>query len=153
MLSVLCWAHANKLHPALSALFCRSLQARLPSVAWWLTRTRLCWQHKKKWQAEAHHSRQASVCPTLVVRLTASGLGRRLRLLWGHKSSARLLSPPERRSDFVAWDTPNVHDTVDVLGPDSGNTALGSTFLAPVGTSTHEPGMRSATVSVDHAPH
>ena len=36
------------------------------------------------------------------------------------KSSARLLCPPERMSEFVGWDTPYVHDTVTVLSSDSG---------------------------------
>ena len=44
------------------------------------------------------------------------------------KSSARLLCPPERRTEFERWDTSFVHDTVDVLSLDSGTTALGSTF-------------------------
>ena len=44
------------------------------------------------------------------------------------KSSARLLCPSERRTEFAGWDTPHVHDTVDVLSLDSGTTALGSAF-------------------------
>ena len=36
------------------------------------------------------------------------------------KSSARLLCPPERKSEFVGWDTSYVHDTVTVLSSDSG---------------------------------
>ena len=43
-------------------------------------------------------------------------------------SSARLLSPPARQSEFQGWDTPYVHDTVDVLTPESGTTGLGSAF-------------------------
>ena len=30
--------------------------------------------------------------------------------------------------EFQGWDTPYVHDTVDVLTPESGTTALGSVF-------------------------
>ena len=40
--------HANKIHAALSALFCRISAGSLPPAARWLTRTRLCWQRKKK---------------------------------------------------------------------------------------------------------
>ena len=47
MLSVPRRVHANKIHAALSALFCRISAAALPSAARWLTRTRLCWQRKK----------------------------------------------------------------------------------------------------------
>ena len=39
--------HANKIHAALSALFCRISAGSLPPAARWLTRTRLCWQRKK----------------------------------------------------------------------------------------------------------
>ena len=39
------------------------------------------------------------------------------------KSSARLLCPPERQLEFQGWGTPYVHDTVDVLTPESGTTA------------------------------
>ena len=39
--------HANKIHAALSALFCRISAGTLPPAARWLTRTRLCWQRKK----------------------------------------------------------------------------------------------------------
>ena len=39
--------HANKIHAALSALFCRVSVGTLPPAARWLTRTRLCWQRKK----------------------------------------------------------------------------------------------------------
>ena len=38
--------HANKIHAALSALFCRISAGTLPPAARWLTRTRL-WQRKK----------------------------------------------------------------------------------------------------------
>ena len=44
------------------------------------------------------------------------------------KSSARLLCPPELQQEFHGWDTPYVHDTVDVLAPEAGTTALGSAF-------------------------
>ena len=44
------------------------------------------------------------------------------------KRSARLLCPPERQHEFQRWDTPYVHDTVDVLAPAAGTTALGSAF-------------------------
>ena len=75
------------------------------------------------------------------------------------KSSARLLCPPERMSEFVAWDTPYVQDTVTVLSSVSGTTALGSAF----GSREHVNArawesvracdeMRSAIVSVDRAP-
>ena len=39
--------HANKLHAALSAVFCQTSAGTLPPAARWLTRTRLCWQLKK----------------------------------------------------------------------------------------------------------
>ena len=39
--------HANKIHAALSALFCRIFAGTLVPAARWLTRTRLCWQRKK----------------------------------------------------------------------------------------------------------
>ena len=39
--------HANKVHAALSALFCGISAGSLPPAARWLTRTRLCWQRKK----------------------------------------------------------------------------------------------------------
>ena len=44
------------------------------------------------------------------------------------KSSARLLCPPERFHEFSGWDTAYVRDTVVVLSPDAGTTALGSAF-------------------------
>ena len=75
------------------------------------------------------------------------------------KRSARLLCPPERQHEFQGWDTLYVHDTVDVLAPEAGTTALGSAF----GSREHINAgawesvrafdeMRSATGSVDHAP-
>ena len=39
--------HANKLHAALLAVFCRISSRTLPPAARWLTLTRLCWQRKK----------------------------------------------------------------------------------------------------------
>ena len=74
-------------------------------------------------------------------------------------SSARLLCLAERMSEFVGWDTPYVHDTVTVLSPDWGTTALGSAC----GSREHINARawesvracdetRSAIVSVDHAP-
>ena len=76
------------------------------------------------------------------------------------KSLARLLCPPERRTEVAVWDTPCVHDTVDVLSPDSGTTALGSAFgsrehineRAWVSVRACDE-MRSAIASVDHTPH
>ena len=75
------------------------------------------------------------------------------------KSSARLLCPPGRQHEFQGWDTPYVHDTVDVLAPEDGTTALGSAF----GCREHinarawesvraSDEVRSAIGSVDHAP-
>ena len=75
------------------------------------------------------------------------------------KSSARLLCPPERQHEFQGWDTQYVHDTVDVLVPDAGTTALGSAF----GSREHINArawesvracseMRTAIGGVDHAP-
>ena len=53
----------------------------------------------------------------------------RVRCAWQrYKSSARLLCPPERQHEFQGWDTPYVHDTVDVLVPEAGTTALLSAF-------------------------
>ena len=75
------------------------------------------------------------------------------------KSSARLLCPPERHHEFQGWDTPYVHDTVDVRAQEAGTTALGSAF----GSREHinarawesvraSDEMRCAVGSVDHAP-
>ena len=75
------------------------------------------------------------------------------------ESSARLPGPPERQHELQGWDTPYVHDTVDVLAPEAGTTALGSAF----GSREHINArawesvpacdeMRSAIGSVDHAP-
>ena len=75
------------------------------------------------------------------------------------KSSARLLCPFERQQEFQGWDTPYVHDTVDVLAPESGTTALGSTFRSREHINARAWGsvracdeMLSAIGSVDHAP-
>ena len=57
------------------------------------------------------------------------------------KSSARLLCPPERFHEFSGWDTAYVRDTVVVLSPDAGATALGACDE-----------LRSAINGVDHAP-
>ena len=73
--------------------------------------------------------------------------------------AARLLCPPERQHEFQGWDTSYVHDTVDVVAPEQGTTALGSAF----GSREHINArawesvrafdeMRSAIGSVDHAP-
>ena len=60
--------------------------------------------------------------------------------------------------EFQGWDTPYVHDTVDVLAPEAGTTALGSAFgsrehiNARVWESVRASDeMRSAIGSVDHA--
>ena len=67
--------------------------------------------------------------------------------------------PAQALSEIVWWDTPYVHDTVAVLSSNSGTTALGSAFGSrehinvraweSVGACDE---MRSAIVSVDHAP-
>ena len=75
------------------------------------------------------------------------------------KSSARPLFPPERQHEFQGWDTPYVHDTVDVLAPEAGTTALGSAFGSREHINARAwesvracDAMRSAIGSVDHAP-
>ena len=60
--------------------------------------------------------------------LASFGATRGRIVLGNAKSSARLLCPPERTHEFSGWDTAYVHDTVVVLGLDTGTTALGSTF-------------------------
>ena len=69
------------------------------------------------------------------------------------------MRPPERQQEFQGWDTPYVHDTVDVLAPESRTTALGSAFgsrehiNAPAWESVRAcDECRSATGSVDRAP-
>ena len=97
----------------------------------------------------------------------AWGPGRRRRLFWGHSRlrgawhrQELCLSPlPARTHVGACGDTPFVHDTVTVLSTDSGTTALGSAFgsrehiNARVWESVRAcDEMRSAIVSVDHAP-
>ena len=50
-----------------------------------------------------------------------------------------MLCPPGRRSEFQGWDTPYVHDTVDVLTLESGTTATGSAFGSTFGSVDHAP--------------
>ena len=84
----------------------------------------------------------------------------RARIALGNaKSSARLLFPLERVHEFSGWDTAYVHDTVVVLGPDAGTTALGSAFgtREQVNARAWESvracdELRSAINAVDHAP-
>ena len=75
------------------------------------------------------------------------------------KSSARLLCPPERFHEFSGWDTAPVCDTVVVLSPDAGTTALGSAFgtREQINARAWESvracdELRSAINGVDHAP-
>ena len=75
------------------------------------------------------------------------------------KSSARLLCPPERIHEFSGWDTAYVRDTVVVLSPDAGTTALGSAFSTreQINARAWESvracdELRSAINGVDHAP-
>ena len=75
------------------------------------------------------------------------------------KSSARLLCPPERQHEFQEWDTPYVHDTVDVFAPEAGTTALGSAFGSREDVNARAwesvracDGMCSAIGRIDHAP-
>ena len=60
--------------------------------------------------------------------LASFGATRGRIALGNAKSSARLLCPPERFHEFSGWDTAYVRDTVVVLSPDAGATALGSAF-------------------------
>ena len=60
--------------------------------------------------------------------LASFGATRGLIALGNVKSSARLFCPPERFHEFSGWDTAYVRDTVVVLSPDAGATALGSAF-------------------------
>ena len=91
--------------------------------------------------------------------LASFGASRGRIALGNAKSSARLFCPPERFHEFSGWDTAYVRDTVAVLSPDAGATALGSAF------STREQinaracesvrtcdELRSASNGVDHAP-
>ena len=75
------------------------------------------------------------------------------------KSSARLLCPLERTPEFLRWDTPNIHDIVAVLSPDTGTAALGSTCSSRehINARAWESvracvEMRSAITTADHAP-
>ena len=56
--------------------------------------------------------------------LASFGATRGRIALGNAKSSARLLCPPERFHEFSGWDTAYVRDTVVVLSPDAGATAL-----------------------------
>ena len=60
--------------------------------------------------------------------LASFGATRGRIALGNAKSSARLLCPPERIHEFSGWDTAYVRDTVVVLSPDPGTTALGKAF-------------------------
>ena len=75
------------------------------------------------------------------------------------KSSAWVLCPPERFHEFSGWDTAYVRDTVVVLSPDAGATALGSAFgtREQINARAWESvracvELRSAINGVDHAP-
>ena len=75
------------------------------------------------------------------------------------KSSVRLLCPPERFHEFSGGDTAYVRDTVAVLSPDAGATALGSAFgtREQINARAWESvracdELRSAINGVDHAP-
>ena len=90
----------------------------------------------------------------------ASFGGTRGRIALGNaKSSARLLCPPERFHEFSGWDTAYVRDTVVVLRPDAGATALGSAFgtREQINARAWESvcacdELRSTINGVDHAP-
>ena len=91
--------------------------------------------------------------------LASCGATRGRITLGNAKSSARLLCPPERAHEFSGWDTAHVRDTVVVLGPDAGATALGSAFgtreqiNARAWVSVRACGeLRTAINGVDHAP-
>ena len=75
--------------------------------------------------------------------LASFGATRGRIALGNAKSSARLLCPPERFHEFSGWDTAYVRDTVVVLSPDAGATALGSAF-ALVSKSTPALGSQCA---------
>ena len=57
-----------------------------------------------------------------------------LRVPWGVQRTATsraprvCFCPPERRTECEGCDTPYIHNTVDVLSPEWGTTALGSAF-------------------------
>ena len=91
--------------------------------------------------------------------LASFGATRGRIALGNAKSSARLLCPPERFHEFSGWDTPYVRDTVAVLSPDAGATALGSAFgtREQINARAWESvracdELRSAINGVDHAP-
>ena len=95
----------------------------------------------------------------LASALASFGETRGRIVLGNAKSSARLLCPPERTHEFSGWDTAYVHDTVVVLGPDAGTTALGSAFgtREQINARAWESvracdELRSAINGVDHAP-
>ena len=91
--------------------------------------------------------------------LASFGATRGRIALGNAKSSARLLCPPERFHEFSGWDTAYVRDTVAVLSPDAGATALGSAFgtREQINARAWESvracdELRSAINGVDHAP-
>ena len=91
--------------------------------------------------------------------LASFGATRGRVALGNAKSSARLLCPPERFHEFSGWDTAYVRDTVVVLSPDAGATALGSAFgtREQINARAWESvracdELRSAINGVDHAP-
>ena len=91
--------------------------------------------------------------------LASFGATRGRIVLGNAKSSARLLCPPERFHEFSGWDTAYVRDTVVVLSPDAGTTALGSAFgtREQINARAWESvracdELRSAINGVDHAP-
>ena len=91
--------------------------------------------------------------------LASFGATRGRVALGNAKSSARLLCPPERTHEFSGWDTAYVHDSVVVLSPDAGTTALGTAFgtREQINARAWESvracdELRSAITGVDHAP-
>ena len=91
--------------------------------------------------------------------LASFGATRGRIALGNAKSSARLLCPPERFHEFSGWDTAYVRDTVVVLSPDAGATALGPAFgtREQINARAWESvracdELRSAINGVDHAP-
>ena len=91
--------------------------------------------------------------------LASFGATRGRIALGNAKSSARLPCPPERFHEFSGWDTAYVRDTVVVLSPDAGATALGSAFgtREQINARAWESvracdELRSAINGVDHAP-
>ena len=97
--------------------------------------------------------------------MVASCTGLRLGVLWRHtgphcpRQRQELRSAPERIHEFSGWDTAYVRDTVVVLSPDAGTTALGSAFgtREQINARAWESvracdELRSAINGVDHAP-